>query len=141
MIKNSKRDYDEDKKGGMEMGEAIFLILALILGITVLFNLGPIIVLAITLSLAYVAFRQYKKAGTTGKKMLWLILCGVFLIASVTNAPAVVGLAAAAILYLLYKNRKEKKDSAGINGNGDDPFVHFEKEWRELSRSYRPNEF
>jgi len=50
--------------------------------------------------------------------------------ASIHNAPAIIGVAAAYVLYLVYKKWNQNKDTA-VN-EGSDPFVNFEKQWNEM---------
>lgn len=122
------------------MKNILGLIVAAILVITFLANVGPMIALAFTLLLCYVSLKQYKKADTTGWKIFWIILGGIFIIASVSNVPALVGILALYILYVLYQSWKDGKEvpsSEEIN----DPFVNFEKEWMELKNDYKPNNY
>lgn len=50
--------------------------------------------------------------------------------ASIHNAPAIIGVAAAYVLYLVYKNwNKNKRNTVKED---TDPFVNFEKQWNDL---------
>jgi lia operon protein LiaI len=95
-------------------------------------NLGPIAGLAIGLVIVYYSFKEFMKAKTTVKKILWAVIGLSALSASASNVPAIIGIAAAYVLYLVYKKWNEHKQEKPI----DDPFINFEKQWAELKRNY-----
>ncbi|QHE52642.1 flagellar basal body rod protein [Pontibacillus sp. HMF3514] len=97
-------------------------------------NLGPMIMLAAGVWLLYVIFKQFIKTDSTAKKILWVILGFVVLSFTVSNIYAVVGVAAAYVLYIIYKKWK-RNDRYGSEEKEDDPFVNFEKQWAELNKS------
>jgi lia operon protein LiaI len=53
--------------------------------------------------------------------------------ASIHNAPAIIGVVAAYVLYLVYKNWNSSKKT--VVKEESDPFVNFEKQWNELNKN------
>ncbi|MGD6877745.1 flagellar basal body rod protein [Bacillus infantis] len=102
-----------------------------IAGLVLLSNLGPMIGLAISLLILYFVFKQFLKADSTGAKIGWGIV-GVFaLTAAASNIPAILGIAAAYILYVIYKKWNDKKTFVKED---QDPFTSFEKEWSKINQ-------
>lgn len=109
--------------------------LLLVGGIAALFiisHLGPMIGLVISLGLAYYALKRFLKTDSTGAKVAWGIFGFIALMASASNVPAIIGLAAAYILYLVYKKWNSSKSI--ITEESNDPFDNFEKQWAELNK-------
>lgn len=102
--------------------------------IILLANLGPMVFLGLGIWLLYIVFKQFVKSESTAGKIGWVII-GLFLIGMVlSNIYAVLGIAAAYVLYLIYKNWKNDDDGPIVQGsNDDDPFTNFEREWAELN--------
>ncbi|MFP7295847.1 flagellar basal body rod protein [Neobacillus niacini] len=94
-------------------------------------TLGPMVGLLISLAVLYLIYKQFIKAESTGWKIVLGVFGVIFLLASISNAPAIIGLVAAYVLYLVYKNWNSKKHTV-INEESD-PFVNFEKQWNELN--------
>ena len=105
-----------------------------IAAIILLSNLGSIVGLAISILILYLVFKQFLKAESTMMKIGWAILGLVFLTASASNVPAILGIAAVYILYLVYKKWNETS-AVEKNVKDSDPFVNFEKQWSELNRN------
>ncbi|MDM5211120.1 flagellar basal body rod protein [Peribacillus sp. NJ4] len=103
---------------------ALFLLLA---------NVGPLISLAICLAILYFGFKQFMKSESTGAKVAWGSVSIIVLIVSISHIPAILGLVAAYVLYLVYKKWNENDESASSNEN--DPFSNFEREWKELNKN------
>ncbi|NYE05470.1 lia operon protein LiaI [Bacillus niacini] len=101
-----------------------------IAAIVLLSTLGPMVGLLISLALLYFIYKQFLKAESTGGKIGLGIIGVIFLMASISNAPAIIGVVAAYILYLVYKNWNSSKRS--VIKEESDPFVNFEKQWNEL---------
>jgi len=116
------------------MKKALFVLGVLIAAIVFLANLAPLIGLAITLAISYVAYKGFKKADSQGVKIFWGIVGIIALIASISNLPAIIGIVALYILYVLYKSWKY--DDIEIDERDNDPFKNFEKEWMELKNNY-----
>ncbi|WP_110112700.1 flagellar basal body rod protein [Bacillus sp. CGMCC 1.16541] len=107
-------------------------ILGAVAAVVLLANLGPMIALAISLAILYFVFKEFVKAHTTGKKVLWVGIGLVVVAASISNIPAIVGVIAAYVLYVIYKKWNESKD---VVGDTTDPFMSFEKEWSQLKQN------
>ena len=70
-------------------------------------------------------------------KIGWGILGFMALMASASNIPAVLGIAAAYVLYVVYKNWNKPKTV--IVEEENDPFVNFEKQWSQLKKTLISN--
>lgn len=101
-----------------------------IAAIILLSTLGPMVGLLISLAILYFIYKQFLKAESTGWKIALGIFGVIFLMASISNAPAIIGLVAAYILYLVYKNWNASKHT--VIKEESDPFVNFEKQWNEI---------
>ncbi|MFJ8258850.1 flagellar basal body rod protein [Peribacillus asahii] len=108
----------------------LFLV-GLIALMVVLAQVGPLISLALCLVILYFGFKQYVKAESKGAKISWAILSIIMLMVSISHFPAVIGLVAAYILYLVYKKWKEEDE---VVVEQADPFMNFERQWQELNK-------
>lgn len=95
-------------------------------------NLGPLVGLAVSLLVLYFAVKQFLKTDSTAAKIGWGIAGFIILMATASNIPAILGIAAAYVLYLVYKNW-DKKEEAVHEEN--DPFLNFEKQWAQLKNN------
>ncbi|MCM3125463.1 flagellar basal body rod protein [Mesobacillus sp. AQ2] len=95
-------------------------------------NLGPLVGLGVSLLVLYFVVKQFLKAHSTAGKIGWGIAGFIILMAAASNVPAILGIAAAYVLYLVYKNW-DKKEVAMKEAN--DPFVNFEKQWAEMKNN------
>ncbi|RFU62414.1 lmo0954 family membrane protein [Peribacillus glennii] len=95
-------------------------------------NVGPLAGLAICLVILYFVFKQFMKSESTSGKIIWGLIGLAALSASLANVPSLIGLAAAYVLYLVYKKWNGTKKST--KNDEQDPFVNFEKQWAELKR-------
>ena len=105
-------------------------IIGLIALMVVLANVGPLISLAICSIILYFTFRQFMKSESKVAKITWAIISIVMLMAAVSHFPALLGLVAAYILYLVYK-KWNKKDEMIVEDA--DPFMNFERQWKDLN--------
>jgi lia operon protein LiaI len=96
-------------------------------------NVGPLVGLAISLVILYYSFKGFMKSETTFSKVLWAIFGLVALTVSASNVPAIVGIVAAYVLYIVYKKWNETETTIKEDS---DPFTNFEKQWAELKREY-----
>lgn len=96
-------------------------------------TIGPMIGFLVSLVLLYFIFKQFIKTDSTGGKIGLGIVGFFILMASIHNAPAVIGVVAAYVLYLVYKKWNENKTIMTKEEN--DPFVNFEKQWNELKNN------
>jgi lia operon protein LiaI len=103
-----------------------------IAAVVLLSTIGPMVGLLVSLALLYFIFKQFLKAKSTGGKIGLGIIGFIVLMASFHNVPAVIGVVAAYVLYLVYKKWNEKKYS--VVAEESDPFVNFEKQWNELKK-------
>ena len=97
-------------------------------------QLGPLVGLIISGVLLYLVFKQFLKAGNTGAKVGWGALGIILLCMTASNLPAILGLAAAYILLLVFKKWKKSGKTEKMN-TSDDPFQNFEKQWSELNKN------
>ncbi len=103
-----------------------------IAAIILLSSIGPMIGLLVGLAILYFLFKQFLKAESTGGKIVLGIIGFFVLMASIHNAPAIIGVVAAYVLYLVYKNWNSSKKTLVKEEN--DPFVNFEKQWNEINK-------
>lgn len=87
------------------------LIVGGIAAIILLANLGPLVGLAICSVILYFAFKEFVKADSTFTKILWIAIGLITLSALVSNVPAIIGIVAAYVLYVVYKKWNVKKRS------------------------------
>ncbi len=113
------------KKFGLFIAGAVALLILLA-------NLAPLFVLAVTLWLSYLVFREFLKAGSTGGKIGWALIGLVLLSTSIANIPSLLAIVAAIVLYFVYKSWNGQKEVA--SDEQQDPFSNFEKEWERLNK-------
>jgi lia operon protein LiaI len=105
-----------------------------IAAIVLLSTIGPIVGLLVSLALLYFIYKQFLKAESTGGKVGLGIIGFIVLMASIHNIPAIIGVAAAYVLYLVYKKWNGNNNTAVKEES--DPFVNFEKQWDDIKRNY-----
>ncbi|RDU36804.1 flagellar basal body rod protein [Neobacillus piezotolerans] len=105
-----------------------------IAAIVLLSTIGPIAGMVISLAILYFVIKQFLKTKSTAARIGLGILGLIVLSAAASNAPALFGIAAAYVLYLVYKNWNEAKYSEPVTES--DPFVNFEKQWNDLHKNY-----
>ncbi|MFD2680267.1 lmo0954 family membrane protein [Bacillus seohaeanensis] len=104
-----------------------------IAAIILLANLGPMVGLALSLLILYYSFKEFVKAETTFSKVMWGLIGLAALTISIGNVPAILGLVAIYILYVVIRNwKKAEKETVETS----DPFTNFEKEWSQLKKDY-----
>lgn len=108
----------------------LFLIGA-VAAIVLFANAGPMVGLALGLVILYVAFKGFVKAEAPFKKWLWGFIGVVVLLTTVSNLPALAGIIAAVVLYIVYK---KWNSSSSIKTEKEDPFKHFERQWADLNQ-------
>lgn len=96
-------------------------------------TIGPMVGLAVSLVLLYFIVKQFLKTNSVKAKIGLGILGFIVLMASFHNVPALIGVAAAFVLYLVYKKWNEYST---VKTAKNDPFFHFEKQWDELKNNY-----
>ncbi|PFO09025.1 flagellar basal body rod protein [Bacillus sp. AFS076308] len=95
-------------------------------------TIGPMVGLLVSVVLLYFIFKQFLKTKSIGGRIGLGIIGFIVLIASLHNVPAIIGIAAAYVLYLVYKKWNKSKVNKTIEA--DDPFSNFEKQWSELKQ-------
>ncbi|MDQ0155536.1 lmo0954 family membrane protein [Robertmurraya andreesenii] len=105
------------------------LLLGGIAAFVLIANLGPLVGLAVSLAILYYVFKQFLKTDSLGLKIGLAILGFFLLMAAASNVPAIIGIVAAYILFVVYKKWNGTKEMAV---ESDDPFQNFEKQWSEL---------
>ncbi|TQS74749.1 flagellar basal body rod protein [Ornithinibacillus gellani] len=115
------------KKFMLFVGGLVALLLLLV-------NIGPMIFLGLGIWLLYVVFKKFVRSDSTAGKIGW-VLVGLFVLSIVlSNMYAVIGIAAAYVLYLIYQSWKKDKDMPSDTVvTSNDPFTNFEREWAELN--------
>lgn len=108
------------------------LLIGGIAALVLLANLGPLVGLVVSIAILYFVFKQFLKTDSTWMKIGLGILGFILLMASISNAPAIVGIVAAYILYVVYKKFNETKVNGAVS---NDPFQNFEKQWSELNKN------
>ncbi|CEG25621.1 lmo0954 family membrane protein [Bacillus sp. B-jedd] len=107
-----------------------------IAAMVLLSTIGPIAGMVISLAILYFVMKQFLKTTSTGARV-GLALIGLIVLASVaSNAPALLGVAAAYVLYLVYKKWNETKYAEPVKETSSDPFVNFERQWDDLHKNY-----
>lgn len=94
-------------------------------------TIGPMIGFLVSIALLYFIFKQFLKTDSTGGKIGLGIVGFFILMASIHNAPAIIGVVAAYVLYLVYKKWNENKQ---VIVKETDPFVNFEKQWNDINK-------
>jgi len=100
--------------------------------IILLKTIGPMVGLLVSLAILYFIFKQFLKTESTGLKTGLVIIGLMVLSATIHHIPALIGVGAAYVLYLVYKNWNKKNKAAPKNET--DPFVSFEKQWNDLKK-------
>ncbi len=110
----------------------VFLIIAAVIA-TIIFlgSIGPLIGLAISFGIFYLALKQFMKSNETASKVLWGIIGVIALMSGIANIPALIGIIALVGLYYIYKDFK-KEEASTKDVLTDDPFTNFERQWEEL---------
>ncbi|WP_164215118.1 flagellar basal body rod protein [Virgibacillus sp. YIM 98842] len=100
-----------------------------------LVNLGPMVLLALSLWLLYIIFKKFLQSDSAAGKIGWIVL-GLFILSiTFSNIYAVIGVAAGYALYLIYKSwKKDNKDPVAEVLDDGDPFRNFEREWADLQK-------
>ena len=114
------------KKLLLIMGGVFALLVALSL-------VGPMIGLLFSGLLVFIGIHYYLKSDSVFWKVMWVIV-GLFgLLSAISNIPAILGLVAIAVFYMIYKKWKDE-DASTFGFKSEDPFTNFEKEWKNLTQ-------
>lgn len=105
--------------------------LGIVAGIVALANLGSIIRLAISGLVVYMGLHYYLKSTSTAAKVWWAFV-GIFgAITAISNVPAIIGVAALAALWVIYRKWNE---APVTTSKTNDPFTNFERQWDKLTK-------
>ena len=110
------------------------LLLGGIAAIVLLHNLGPMIGMVISLAIFYFAFKGFIKTNSVWVKIGWGILGFIAIMSLAANVPALLGILAIYVLYVVYKKWNAPKVKETII-ESDDPFVNFENQWSQLNKN------
>lgn len=97
-------------------------------------TIGPMLALTFSIILLYFIYKQFLKAESTGGKITIGIIGLIVLAVSIPNIPALIGVGAAYVLYLVYKNWNTNKPSFRTSEPDQDPFTNFDRQWNELKK-------
>lgn len=114
-----------------------FLLLAggIIAALVALVLVGPLTGLLFSGVLVALGMHFYIASQSTFSKIIWFTVGLVGVLSAVSNIPAMIGLAAIAIIYVIYKKwNGEDVKIPTIEAKEDDPFTNFEKEWSNLTK-------
>lgn len=96
---------------------------------------APIISLLFSGILIALGMHFYIASQSIVSKIIWFTVGVIGVLSAVLNIPAIIGLAAIAIIYVIYKNwNGDKIIFSKIEENVNDPFTNFEKEWSHLTK-------
>lgn len=96
---------------------------------------GPLIALAFSGLLVFAGMHYYVKSKSMVAKVLWVAVGLVGVFSAISNIPALIGLAALVLLYVLYKKwNNEEVSFSGVTVKEEDPFTNFENEWAKLTK-------
>lgn len=116
------------------MSKFLLFIGGLVALFVLLATLGPMVLLGVSIWLLYIIFKQFMKTDSTIGKIAWVVTGLVVLSIGLSHIYAVIGIAAACVLYLIFRNwRHDKKQPKEQTVVDDDPFTNFEKQWAELN--------
>jgi lia operon protein LiaI len=105
--------------------------LGIIAGIIVLSNLGAMMGLAVSGLILYVGVHYFLKSTSPPAKIWWGFVGAVGVFSAISNVPALIGVAAAAGLWWIYRSWNERPVTMAKT---DDPFTNFERQWDKLTK-------
>jgi lia operon protein LiaI len=100
----------------------LLVVLGIIAAIITLANVGPLIILAVSIIIAYYAVKKFILAYSVMEKVLWGFAILISLAISLSNIPALIGVASFVVLYYTYKTWKKDR-----NNRYDDEFLITDK--------------
>ncbi|CAM4047896.1 lmo0954 family membrane protein [Lederbergia lenta] len=112
------------------MKKFLWITAAVILAIIALSSIGPIIGLAISLLIVYFSLKQFMATDSTVMKVIWAVIGLIGISGLLSSLPALVGIVAVYILYAGYKKWKQTDIVQPVET--EDPFVGFDRQWKEL---------
>ncbi|MBU5593919.1 flagellar basal body rod protein [Amphibacillus sp. MSJ-3] len=88
----------------------ILFIVTIVAGMIILVSVAPLIGLFLTLAIVYYSARRFLLTESLVSKVGWGILGLIGLSMSLSNTPAIVGVAAVILLYYAYSQYKREND-------------------------------
>jgi lia operon protein LiaI len=88
--------------------------------------------LAVSGLIIYTGVHFYLGSTSTAKKVWWAFVGIVGALSAISNVPALIGVAAIAALWMIYRKWNDKPVEVFAETN--DPFTNFEKQWSKLSK-------
>ncbi|KQL33944.1 hypothetical protein AN960_20090 [Bacillus sp. FJAT-25509] len=85
-----------------------FILVLILIGVA-LANLGGLITLALGLVITYFGFKKFMKTDSIFMKIIWTIIGLIGLSIAISGLPSLIGVAAAILLYYLYKDYKNQQ--------------------------------
>ncbi|MDZ5782705.1 lmo0954 family membrane protein [Marinococcus luteus] len=105
-----------------------------IAAIIVLSNLGPLLLLAAGVALAYIVYRQFQESTSTAARVFWVIVGIAAILLALTNIYAVIALLGLYAIYWSVKKWSDDELDIDRRTRTKDPFTGFEEEWKKLKR-------
>lgn len=103
-----------------------FILVLILIGVA-LANLGGLITLALGLLITYYSFKKFIKTDSIFKKIIWSIIGLIGLSIAISGLPSLIGVAAAILLYYLYKDYQNQKK------HKDDEFHIYDENFKPLN--------
>ncbi|MFA1736900.1 lmo0954 family membrane protein [Lysinibacillus fusiformis] len=98
--------------------------------------IGPLAGLLFSGLFVALGMHFYMASKSNFGKIFWFGVGLIGILSAVSNIPAMIGLAAIAIVYVIYKkwNGENVKIPTIESKKEEDPFTNFEKEWSNLTK-------
>lgn len=106
-------------------------VIGIIAGMIALSNLDSIIGLAFSGIVVYIGYHFYMKSFSTAAKIWWGFVAAIGVLSAVSNVPAIIGVLAIAVLWVIYKKWNEETTSSSVT---NDLFTNVERQWSKLTK-------
>ncbi|EGA89940.1 hypothetical protein GPDM_07815 [Planococcus donghaensis MPA1U2] len=115
------------------MNKFWLITLGILAGIIALSNIGALFALAVSAVVVYAGVHYYLRSLSTWSKVFWAAVGIIGVLSAISNVPALIGLAALAGLWMIY--RKWTGQSVSVDAMKEsDPFTNFEYQWNKLTK-------
>ena len=115
------------------MKKLLLLLIGVIAVIIALGTSGHLIAFAFSGLLIFLGMHYYVKSKSTFVKVMWVAVGIIGVFSAISNVPALIGLAAIVVIYVVYKKWNNEEVSFKPSKD-DDPFTNFENEWAKLTK-------
>ncbi|SOB94068.1 hypothetical protein SAMN05880501_101748 [Ureibacillus xyleni] len=96
---------------------------------------GPLLGFAFSALLVFAGMHYYVKSKSAISKIFFVVLGLIGVFSAISNIPALIGLGALVVLYVLYKKWNNQEVSfSDVKMKEEDPFTNFENEWAKLTK-------